>query len=709
MGALPAKAHAQASPQPRCRLGLALSGGGARGIAELGVLQAFQEAGVHVDCIAGASVGAIIGSLYASGYDLTSIERLVRELDWQQLYADPHNRNQYPLVHRLERRRTALRLGIDSSGVKLPRAFLNDYLVNRVLIEHLAEAGFAAGRDFSRLPISFRAVGTDLHTGARVVLASGDLGRAVRSSMSVPLAYPPVEWNEYLLVDGGLVDNIPVSLIAEMGAQFTVAVDVSTPITPEATPDVFGVTSRIIDLLYDAKNSIHYREPDLLIKPELGDHSFADYSDIDKLIDLGHAAASKAIEEIPAEYRLGPGGTAPAASDSAPGAVIGLQQRSVSEIRVSGNRYVNSDVLRHEFGMRPGDRLDLTRALRGLDHVFSSGLLDSAWLDFIPDGDEEAIVEIIVREQFRRTLDVGLAYQNDDQAQAYAAIELRNELGAGERLMFRFLASEKDLVLGVRVRSDQIFGSHFGYQIDIESHREKPKVYRDGALVNRAEFQRSDARILAVVPIASQHLIQLGFRFGEVDVDDRLGLDIPAISFQHRGLLARYLWDDLDAVILPTSGRQLTVNVERNLSGLNSTAAYWRGEASGRAIVTITDRWTLDARARFGYSSGALPIHEQFRLGGPDYVPGLDRDELWNNHLLAGSAAVGYELMAGARVTARLGAGNSWAEFGEVDPADLGVGAALGVIFSTPIGPLRFEYGFADGDRSELYVALGHQ
>ena len=282
-----------------CRLGLVLSGGGARGFAHIGVLRELERHRVRIDCIAGTSVGAVIGALYASGHSSQAIETILRSMSFDSVYSDPHDRQLYPLAHRLRQRRVLLTLGLEASRVRFPKAILSDYLINRKLIQSLTAANFEAGREFSRLPIPFRAVSTDLRTGDRIILERGDLGRSVRGSMSVPLAYSPVELGETLLVDGGIVDNIPVDVARLMGAEFIIAVDVTTPVERGVSADVLGVSKQIIDLLYAVKNRSFEAEPDLLIKPDLERHGFSDYSDLDALIRLGadEAAALHALLE----------------------------------------------------------------------------------------------------------------------------------------------------------------------------------------------------------------------------------------------------------------------------------------------------------------------------------------------------------------------------------------------------------------------------
>lgn len=697
---LPGSALAQTD----CDLGLVLSGGGARGIAHIGVLEVLAENGIRPDCVAGASVGAIVGALYAAGHPPEEILEILETITWRDLYLDPGGKADQPLLHRLERQRTAIRLGIEGSRVRTPPALLDDTLVNRILIRHLAPAGFLVGRDFDRLPIAFRATGTDLLSGNRVVLHEGDLALAVRGSMSVPLAYPPVPVGNALLVDGGLVDNLPVGVARDMGADFVVAVDVSTPLEREVVPDLLGVTKRIIDLLFAAKNTQYASPPDMVVEPEIGDHSFADYSNFDFLVEQGRMAAREALERIPARYRERPRIGSPHAHGQA------FADRLVTAVEVEGNEYLADSVLRQEFGVEEGDEFDFDEALERMDHMVSSGLLTGAWIDILPDGPDGMRIVLRVREEYRHTVDIGLAYKTDHQAQGLLRFETRNLLGTGDRLQLQGYASAQDLIVGAHLHGEQLFGAHLGYQLGVERHRERPKVFHAGDFINRAEFERRHVQALTNLPLSADSLLQLGFRFGQVEVVDRLGLEtLPGDTFQHRVLVAHYIRDELESPVLPRSGSRVSVLGEQNLEGLGASVSYTRIRAAARLIVPMRGRLVGDVNALYGYSRGDLPVYDWFRLGGPDLVPGLAREEIWGAQALAASAALAYDPTSIVRVYVRAGAGNVWERVGDVDPSDVIFGAGLGMTIATPLGPLRADYGWAQEGRNRLYFSIGWQ
>ena len=692
----------ESAPDPECELGLVLSGGGARGAAHLGVLEVLEENGIRPDCVAGASIGAVVGSLYAAGFSLAEIDALISGLTWRNIYAEPMNRASMPIIHRMEQRRTSLRIGFGDGGLRLPRGILHDGRLNRELVAKLAPAGFAAERDFNRLPIPFRAVGTDLRTGDRVVLSAGDLARAVRASMSVPLAYPPVIWGEYLLVDGGLVDNLPVSLAREMGAKFVIAVDVQTAIDPNIDADILGVTRRIIDLLYDTKNRENASPADLTITPQLDSYSFGDYSALERVVQLGRDAAEEALSRIPRKYRR----SRPARAASLGGEVFGSHR--LGHIEVIGNTYLSDQVLIRESDLHVGQPFVFEDVLHALDHLYSTSLVQGAWIDIKTHGDDSIAVELRVVEQYRQTADIGLAYQSDDQAQGFLRLETRDLFGGGESLQLHAFASGRDLLLGVALRGERLFGAHFGYQVDFEYHEEKPKFYRDRVFVNRAKFERLQLRLAGNLQLGTNHLAQAGFLLGTVDIRERLGLEYPAGKETLRTLFGRYVWDNLESLTHPRRGLHVEALAERNEEGLGATSSYWRVDSTLRLARGIGPL-ILEGRARYGFSSGELPISEWFMLGGPELIPGVAREELWGRQAAAGSLTVGYDPVSVVRVYARVGVGGVWEQPSDIGWSDVITGFGFGTTIATPVGPIQLGYGWAEAGRNSLYISIGWQ
>ena len=209
-----------AADRQRPRVGLALSGGGAKGFAHIGVLKVLESAGVPIDCISGTSMGSIVGALYAIGYSVDEIEAIALESDWEDIFSDAITRRDRPIEQKLVEDRYLLSLPLVGTKIGLPRGLIAGQKVS-ALLDRLT-LPVHGQTSFRELPIPFSCVATDIVTGEAVVLDSGFLPEAIRASMAIPSAFTPVEIDGRLLVDGMLVRNFPVQDVIDLGADLVV-------------------------------------------------------------------------------------------------------------------------------------------------------------------------------------------------------------------------------------------------------------------------------------------------------------------------------------------------------------------------------------------------------------------------------------------------------------------------------------------------------
>lgn len=247
------------------KLGLALGGGAAWGIAHIGVLQILEEEGLEIGLIAGTSAGAMVGALYAGGYDSQSLVDVVEDISWKKLvYLRPPGKGLF-----------------DSSKIE---EFMESYI---------------GKRRFEELNMPFAAVAVDLRSGKEVILTRGNVARAVRASASIPVIFTPVEHMGYLLVDGGLVNNVPVSVVRSMGADVAVAVNVSSVnIEGEGPRSIPAIAVRSVNILQKAYVEKALEQADVIIEPDVKGISVIELKEYKKLIERGRAAAKEAVGKI---------------------------------------------------------------------------------------------------------------------------------------------------------------------------------------------------------------------------------------------------------------------------------------------------------------------------------------------------------------------------------------------------------------------------
>jgi NTE family protein len=659
--------------------------------------------------VAGTSVGALVGALYASGYPVERLEGIIDSLDWQSLFVGKADRRLLPLARRRDDAPPIFGVGFEGWKVRLPAGVLAEYRVNRFLIEYLAPPGFVAEGDFDRLKIPFRAVATALENGDRVVLSSGSLPRAVRASISMPVAFPPVDFEGRLLVDGGLVDNLPTDEARAMGGDVVVAVDVqSPPLEPSKWRDIVGVAGQVSDVLGNISNAAHHAEADVLIKPDLGSHGFNDYSGFDALVAKGYEAGLAAVPEI--RRRLESATAAPRLEPElrSAAAVPALAGRPIKEIRVVGNDRLPESLIRRTFNVPLGLPFDLPKALLALDKINATGFFDHCWLDEESlEGDGVRLV-LRVKEGPANRIELGASFGDSTKAKGTLRLRNRNTFGLGEELELGLAASEAGVGGRVSLQGDQLITHDLGYEATVYAFSERPRVFEDGTLVDRAQFNRDGARLLLRHGVKRLALFDAGFVFGRVTTEPRLGLDFPEGTDQVRTLTAGISYDDLDDFLYPEAGARLRLRANESASGLGASHDYWLMSLSLRLAHRLGGRGVLEVDGFGGLSGGDVPVYELFRIGGSVLLPGWYEDELWGAQALAGALSYRYRVVGQLRIVARVGAGNVWDLRSDVSLASLKPGAGLALVQPTRIGPVSLDFGVREGGKTLLTLSVGN-
>lgn len=287
----------------RPKVGLVLSGGGARGIAAVGVLKMFEKNHIPIDFIVGTSMGSIVGGLYAAGYSVDQLEKLAKETDWNDLLAisEETRRRDLFLDQKIAEDKSILVLRFDKFQPILPEAFSTGQRLTDHLNILALQGIYHPDPSFDALRIPFRAVATDLISGKKVVIDRGSLALAMRASMTIPLLFNSVKTDTSLLLDGGLVANIPVDVARECGAELIFAVDVSSPLRPvERLNAPWEIADQIISIMMQSSNQAQLEQADVVMRPLLDNHLSSDFTNFVQLIDAGETSADSAMPIISA-------------------------------------------------------------------------------------------------------------------------------------------------------------------------------------------------------------------------------------------------------------------------------------------------------------------------------------------------------------------------------------------------------------------------
>ena len=285
----------------RPRVGIVLSGGGARGISHVGVLKGLEKHGIPVDLIVGTSMGSVVGGFYAAGYSAADLQSIIRKIDWDNIFSDATERENLFLGQKVESDRYLINLRFEGLSAYLPTSLSSGQRILSIISDRLYRAEFQAISDFDNLKIPFRSIATDLISGRRVVLSQGDLAEAINASVAVPLLFAPVKWNDMMLVDGGLSSNFAVDVARNNGMDIVIVADLTSPLRKK---DELSAPWEIADQVTTIMMQSQYKEQlplaNIVIRPNLEGIGSSDFSKIDEMINLGEAAVDSIADQLKA-------------------------------------------------------------------------------------------------------------------------------------------------------------------------------------------------------------------------------------------------------------------------------------------------------------------------------------------------------------------------------------------------------------------------
>ncbi len=723
----PTAPQAATGPAPRSaapRICLALSGGGARGLAHIGVLMALRALRVPVDCIAGTSMGAIVGGLYAAGVPLAVLRQQVGGLDWKAVFRGRPPREGLDFQRKSDdvRMPGGIELGINDHGqVSLPDAAVNSTALETVLTNLTLQT--RSVHDFDALPIPFRAVATNMVNGRKVVLDQGDLATALRASMSVPGVFPPIEVQGALLGDGGLVDNMPIDVARAMGAQAVIAVNISRPLSSrEALGSIVGVTGQMINILMEQNVTSQIKTltaADVLITPDLGSISSVDFDKGEQALRDGYAATMAAAPQLE-RYALSEQAYRAwriRVDTHAQELVAGLAQRPLVAVRVEGSAWAPGATLEANLSQKAGQPLRYADVHRDLDWL--AGLGDFSRVDYrlVRDGEGDALDYRVTDKPWGPNfLRFGLGLSTDLRNQTRFELQLiqrrpwLNSLG-GEWRNFVQLGWENRWTSELYQPLNRVDSVFLAPYLDLDSH--PIDVYAGNQPIDRYRLTTSRVGLDVGTPVSDYGELRLGYSLAQISANTILGASNLSGSVREAGIRALAVFDRLDHAYFPREGwraRLETFSADRRLG---SAANYVRLDLSGQYDHSF-GRQTLEAAAHvasFRDISGTG--YNYFSLGGFDQLSGFREGQIIGNYLAYFRLGMRTELttaglFGGATYAGiSLERGNAWAQRDQASLRDLRSSLALYLGADTPLGPVYFGLGKAPGQTVNFYLMLG--
>ena len=663
------------------RWALVLSGGMARGLAQIGVIQALDEQGIRPDLVVGSSMGGLIGALYASGLSGVEIERIATHIDWE---AALDTRDDLRSWRGMGLPRPWLRLVGGGLRMHLPPSIKDDSYLNFILVETLLEGTILCGGDFDRLPVPLRVVTTDPQRLLPVVLASGDLARAVRATLSVPLVFPPVPVDGRLLVDGGTASNLPVGMARAAGAERVIAVDVAIP-SPVLTEDTNAliIGAHFLDMLNKRGQAADtLGAQDGLVWLRLPGVSAWDFAGAHRMIQMGLRASRDSVRAI--VQRMGIPTGQPLTAHRA--VVVPPLAGELEWTDRYGNPLTRTSTARAVLGAVPPGPVKLWRMREAYARLYRSDLFESAWPRVTFRGDS-SYARIEVRERPGQQFQVAAAYDNDVDMRAHAALLVRRRSGPLPAYMSLQGAVDR---LGWRTQGSleavSLQRGSTGWFLRGGARESRTRLYDAQGPVTSPITSRGEAMLGGQVRLPWGGTVQAGAGYGSAHrrTQERDGF-MAALRTETNGL----------------SRRRLDVVTMRG------SAPYTAGTASADVRIGLGSVQVVPT-VRAGYASEHTPLDELPALGGPRSFAGLHQGEWRGRRMLGLELCVLRHLRGGllfhvAAQAGRVDDAVSRADYGERFRAAL----EAGVEMATPFGPLHAGFGFPEGEPSRFDFSIG--
>ncbi len=703
----------------RLKIGLVLGGGGARGAAHIGVLRELERMRIPIDAIAGTSMGAIVGGLYATGMSASELEELFASLDWVEALTDTPSRKFLSFRRKQDDEQfpIKLELGLRGGELLVPKGVIQGQKLGLLLRKLTLSTSSIT--DFDKLPIPFRAVASDIERGEVYVIGHGDLAQAIRASLSVPGILAPVRFDERWLVDGGLVGNLPVDIMQTMDVDIIIAVDVEFPLYPAGElQSAVTISEQMLTILM-RKESLrqieHLDEQDILIRPDLGLFGSTNFGDIRETIEPG-ANATRVLAGRLRQL---------AVDDMTYTAWLGKRARPETTaemldfVRVIHDSRLAPEVLESRLSVAAGDLVDTERIEEDANRLYGLQLFESVSYRVVTEEGRTG-VEFDARSKTwgPNYLQFGVSLEDDFEGSTGFNLAARltraglNRLGAEWRT---------DLQIG----TDPSLVSEYYQPLSFDSRVFiAPKVALRQSNLNA--FVMND-RVATLRISSAQAGIDVGtelgasgeFRIGayrgtgqaRVKVGDP---SLPNIDFETGGAFARLRVDTLDNARFPRHGvrADLTWNLSR--PGLGADFSF------DTIAAELASTWSYGKSSlQLGLSYATTinsdnAVQEFFPLGGFWRLSGLERGEISGPH--AALARLVYYRRIGSEgglfdvplyLGASFEAGNVWQLRSEIGFDSMLINGSLFAGMDTFFGPLYLAAGFAQGGHTNFYLFLG--
>ncbi|GIU03301.1 patatin [Shewanella sp. c952] len=721
--------HSYVSATERPKIGLVLSGGGAKGAAHIGVLKVLEEKNIPIDYITGTSIGSYVGGMYALGYSAAEIEAIMMNTNWDKGYSDtiPREALSFRDKETRDKYNIPINIGYSDEEVKMPAGLLRGQSMSQLLrsstnlIQQLGH--------FDELSIPFRAVATNLATGEPVVLSSGSIVAAMQASASVPGALQPAVIDGLLLVDGGIANNMPIDVVKEMGADIVIAVDIGSPLVGndelDSTIAVLNQLSTILTNASAEKQKALLTDSDILIRPNIGELSTTDFGIMPIALPLGEIAAREnssrldklSIDEADFQSYL-------VAKKQKSEHWLNEINRPLIKVVYDNESKVSERLLADNLDLDVGDFVTTETLEAGVARIYALDKFERVDAEFSDTEDGRVLtVTTTAKSWGPNYFDFGFSWEDDFSLDSVVSLDFAYTM---TNLTENGGEWRNEISLGF----DKLLGSEF-YQ----------PLSKDQDYFSRAKveyelkdwgFFENNQRILELRQTSYRTEVGIGINYtqngmvelgilGEVGDLENDAWGLGTVDYSGYGGYLKFAYDDLNSINFPTSGNRFTFNVYMrketyDLEGFEDSSNFsmqyeadWRGAVGvgNHAFVGIASLATVD-------KDGVFTVNVS-ELGGFLNLSGYHKNALYGSHKIFGAFVYQYDLgrdvLGMTEYPLYLGtsleAGNVWTQKDSVALDDLIYSGSLFLGIDTGVGPAAFGFGAADDGEKTVFLFIG--
>ena len=691
--------------EDRPKVAVVLSGGGAKGFAHVGVLRVLEQEGIPVDIIVGTSMGSLIGGIYALGYNVAEMEQIIRQQNWDMLLLDKVNRQYLSINDRSLLQRYFLSYSfIDRKSDGLPQGAIRGQNVLNTFCG--LSANLPPDADFSELPVEYACVATNLKTGEEVVLKDGSFTTALFASMAIPGVFQAAKRDSLMLVDGGLVNNFPVDVAKDMGADIIIGVDLSdSTLSTEKLGTIAGVFNQMVNFLMKSKDSTE-NYCDIFIHPDISGYSVGSFSSeaADTLMRRGEEAALAHLEQIrqlKKEYMLN--------ARTYSRKLVENQDWLITDITYAENKFSFFDktFLARNFGLDIPKKYTEKELKTAIDKLYAYGMFDLVYYD-LSDNSTGKTLNLTTVPKRADSQQIGFKANTHDAAALLLNLTRRDYQ---DWIGFSSLDVELSANPGIKLMAETIRKDLPVFGMELNVKYQEYKIYEEGEKLFNADLFYSAIKLYTYRTVFSNMYIGGGIQEEYFNGDIFLNAESPSLQeFQSECFLtnayAKIAYDNMDDFYFPTRGTRFDAEYSLNLEFSNnehtpSHSILFQMEN----VIPIFSRTTI----LFNLYSRSL-INDNFPLFKTTFVGGASYTQYFNHHLpflglppvtiaeryanigLVGARLQMFENHYISLVYNVMFHGNDW---NEVKTFELINGGGIKYAVKTPIGPFEIGLGYA--------------